>query len=280
MWILFAGRNLLAGWMYVWMAILAGHSRPPNHKLQNSYFFVDITKLLSYYECNSFNERQFIMGTKERRQRETESRRRDILEAARHLFWQKGFAGTSIPQIAHRAEVAPGTIYLYFPSKETLYVELLMAGYGILRQRLTAEADRAAPPRELAERLIDVFLGFADEYPEYYEIIFFLVQKERSGGWEGHFPAESVARVRALEVECKSIASGILENAGIAEPDIRVETLEAVWSMLSGVVFYFGSTPDGARVAARAKEMILRAIFSGFVTYDPDNRASKEEVTS
>jgi AcrR family transcriptional regulator len=220
------------------------------------------------------------MGTRERRRRETEGRRRDILEAARHLFWQKGFAGTSIPQIAHQAEVAPGTIYLYFPSKETLYVELLMAGYEILRQRLTAEAQRAAPPRELAERLIDIFLRFADEYPEYYEIIFFLVQKERNGGWEGHFPADSVARARAFEAECKAIASGILGKAGIAESEVRTDTVEAVWSMLSGVIFYFRSTPDGARVAARAKEMILTAIFSRIGPDDPDSQGSRKGVTS
>jgi AcrR family transcriptional regulator len=202
------------------------------------------------------------MGTRERRQRESEHRRKGILEAARHLFWQNGFAGTSIPQIAQKAEVAPGTIYLYFPSKEALYVELLMAGYEILRQRLTEEAKRPAPSREQAERLLNVFLAFANEYPEYYEIIFFLVQKERSGGWEGHFPADSVARVRAYEADCKSIAAGILDHAGLGEPGRRTDTVEAVWSMLSGVIFHFRSTPDGVRVAARAKEMILTAIFS------------------
>jgi len=203
------------------------------------------------------------MGTRERRQREADNRRMEILEAAQRLFWQKGYTATSIPQIAREAELAPGTIYLYFRSKEALYVELLMEGYAILHQRLTVEAHRPVPPAEQAARLLDVFLTFAREYPKYYEIIFFLLQKERSGGWEGHFPGDALARVRAHEAACKALAARILERAGYKNPSLRSDTVEAVWSMLSGVIFHFGSDPAGMRVAARAKDMILTAIFSG-----------------
>ncbi len=203
------------------------------------------------------------MGTRERRQREADNRRQEILDAAQRLFWKNGYAGTSIPQIAKEAELAPGTIYLYFPSKEALYVELLMEGYQILHDRLAVEARRPVPPEEQAARLLDVFLNFAREFPEYYEIIFFLVQRERNGGWEGHFPADAIARVRAHEIACKTLASHILERAGSRDPKSRSDTVEAVWSMLSGVIFHFRSDPAGRRVAARAKEMILAAIFSG-----------------
>ncbi len=203
------------------------------------------------------------MGTRERRQREADQRRKDILRAAQRLFWQQGYARTSVPQIAREAELAPGTIYLYFPSKEALYVELLMEGYQILHDRLTAEARRPSAPEEQASRLLDVFLTFAREYPEYYEIIFFIVQRERNGGWEGHFPAEAIARVRAHETACKTLASHILERSGFNDSRLRSDTVEAVWSMLSGVILHFGDDPAGRRVAARAKEMILTAIFSG-----------------
>jgi len=202
------------------------------------------------------------MGTRERRKREADQRRAEILEAAQRLFWQKGYSATSIPQIAREAELAPGTIYLYFRSKEALYVELLMEGYEILHQRLTAEAQRSVPPADQAARLLDVFLKFAREYPKYYEIIFFLLQKERSGGWEGHVPKDALARVRKHETACKALAARILERAGYKDSGLRNNTVEAVWSMLSGVIFHFGTDPAGMRVAARAKEMILAAIFA------------------
>jgi AcrR family transcriptional regulator len=202
------------------------------------------------------------MGTQERRRREADKRRQEILSAAQQLFWKNGYAGTSIPEIARTAELAPGTIYLYFPSKEALYIELLMEGYETLHGRLLAAIQHPGPHVEQAAHLLDVFLAFAREYPEYYDIIFFLMQKERSGGWEGNFPAEALARVRAHEAACKAIASGMLEREGFKHPRGRAETVEAVWSMLSGVIFHFRNDPAGERVAARAKEMILTAIFA------------------
>lgn len=54
-----------------------------------------------------------------------EERKRSIIEAARPLFAEKGFHGTSIREIARAAEVSEALIYKHFPSKEALYEELL-----------------------------------------------------------------------------------------------------------------------------------------------------------
>lgn len=201
------------------------------------------------------------MGTKERRQREADSRRQEILSAARGLFWKNGYHGTSIPKIAEEAELAPGTIYLYFPSKEALYAELLLEGYGILHQRLLLASAQPRSPQSLAGSLVDVFLSFARDFPEYYNIIFFLVQRERSGGWEGIFPADTIARVHEQENLCKEVAATLLEKAGFQGSPERITTVEAVWSMLSGVIFHFGLDPQFESVACRAKELILSALF-------------------
>ncbi len=231
--------------------------------LQQKLFFC-LTEIFNWEdnELDSYCERYSFMGTRERRRREADRRRQEILNAAKLLFWKKGYAGTSIPEIARTAELAPGTIYLYFSGKEALYIELLIEGYEILRQRLVAASRHPAPPSEQAALLLDVFLAFAREYPEFYDIIFFLMQKERSGAWEGNFPAEAVARVREHEAASKAIASGILEKAGFDDSAGRADTVEAVWSMLSGVIFHFRNDPAGERVAARAKEMILAAVFA------------------
>jgi AcrR family transcriptional regulator len=61
----------------------------------------------------------------ERKQQERQARRRRIQEAAREVFTEKGYAKTSIEQIARRATLSVGAIYLYFRSKEDLYVSLL-----------------------------------------------------------------------------------------------------------------------------------------------------------
>src|SRR5690349_24789470 len=61
----------------------------------------------------------------ERKQHERQARRRRIQRAARSVFAEKGYAKTSIEQIAREASLSVGAIYLYFRSKEDLYVSLL-----------------------------------------------------------------------------------------------------------------------------------------------------------
>jgi AcrR family transcriptional regulator len=55
------------------------------------------------------------------RQRRKEARPQELLEAALALFVEKGFAATRSEEVASRAGVSKGTLYLYFPSKEELF---------------------------------------------------------------------------------------------------------------------------------------------------------------
>ncbi len=57
------------------------------------------------------------MGIKERRIREKEHRQNEILKAAQTLFFEQGFAATSMNQIAKAAELSKGALYLYFRNK-------------------------------------------------------------------------------------------------------------------------------------------------------------------
>lgn len=54
------------------------------------------------------------------------ARRQEILEAAAGLFAEKGYQRTAVKEVAERAGIAPGTIYLYFDSKGDLLIELMI----------------------------------------------------------------------------------------------------------------------------------------------------------
>ncbi|MCY1668165.1 TetR/AcrR family transcriptional regulator [Rhizobium sp. SL86] len=56
-----------------------------------------------------------------RRQRRKEARPSEIIDAGLSLFSEHGFAGTRLEDVAKRAGIAKGTVYLYFPSKEALF---------------------------------------------------------------------------------------------------------------------------------------------------------------
>ncbi|MEO8703491.1 MAG: helix-turn-helix domain-containing protein [Kofleriaceae bacterium] len=66
-----------------------------------------------------------MTNAQERKAQERQARRRRIQEAARTVFAERGYAGASIELIARAAQLSVGAIYLYFRSKEDLYVSLI-----------------------------------------------------------------------------------------------------------------------------------------------------------
>ena len=64
------------------------------------------------------------MGIEERKEREKQMRRGQIINAAEKVFAAKGFSGATIENIAEEAELSPATLYLYFKNKDELYASL------------------------------------------------------------------------------------------------------------------------------------------------------------
>lgn len=64
------------------------------------------------------------MGVKERKKREKAARRKQIQNAAKELFFSKGFNATTMEDIAKKEELSVATLYSYFKNKEELYASL------------------------------------------------------------------------------------------------------------------------------------------------------------
>jgi AcrR family transcriptional regulator len=203
------------------------------------------------------------MGTAERRDREKQQRRQLILKAARELFWERGFAGTTMPDVAREVELAPGTLYLYFPSKDALYAELLIEGYDQLLAELRRCVRAKTAPRRQAEALVDGFLGFARRHPEYFDIIFFVLQRETRGGPRAVLKPEQLARLEAREAACKAIAGGVIAAAG-SRHSAKEERLlvEAVWSMLVGFVSVWVKDPGFEELAGTVRGLLVDSLYS------------------
>ena len=85
-------------------------------------------------------------------------RRDAILAAALEEFSARGFEATRLDDVAARASIAKGTIYLYFRDKETLFQELIRAMLTPLVGTIEALGAVDVPLAILADRLIDVFV--------------------------------------------------------------------------------------------------------------------------
>src|SRR6516164_5716336 len=98
-------------------------------------------------------------GRKGARAARRDERRAAILAAALEEFAARGFAATRLDDVARRAGVAKGTIYLYFRDKESLFQELVRAMLSPLAGTIEAAALRDLPIRAVAEMIVDVFVN-------------------------------------------------------------------------------------------------------------------------
>ena len=85
-------------------------------------------------------------------------RRRQILDAAKHVFADSGYHGASIHAIIDRADIARGTFYLYFESKSAVFSSILDEAMESLRRlmhRIDVDDPNAAPPQvQLRQQIV------------------------------------------------------------------------------------------------------------------------------
>src|SRR5436853_5063200 len=87
-----------------------------------------------------------------------EARRAAILSAALEEFTARGYEGARLDDVAKRAGVAKGTIYLYFADKETLFQELVRSMVHPVLGMLEKLRDVDIPARTLVEALLTTFV--------------------------------------------------------------------------------------------------------------------------
>ncbi len=113
------------------------------------------------------------MGIAERRQREKEQRKIEILDAAERLFFSRSYEEVSMDEIAREVELNKATIYLYFKNKEALYATIVLRGVGILKAMYHECTKKPVPGIEKVVMLGRAYLVFSQKYPDYRKMIHF-----------------------------------------------------------------------------------------------------------
>ncbi|MBO0722218.1 MAG: TetR/AcrR family transcriptional regulator [Blastocatellia bacterium] len=90
--------------------------------------------------------------------------RRRILEAADSLIHELGFPSLRIEQIVERAGLSIGTFYLYFESKDDMFVNLVIENTGLLQRRVEAASQTEGTVRQRLDRVLETYLEFVKEH--------------------------------------------------------------------------------------------------------------------
>lgn len=92
-------------------------------------------------------------------------RREQLIEVARAVFAEKGYAAASVAEVAHRGQVSKPIVYEHFGGKDGLYAAVVGREMDELLRRITAALTGipAAHPRDLLTRAAAAFLGYIED---------------------------------------------------------------------------------------------------------------------
>jgi AcrR family transcriptional regulator len=195
--------------------------------------------------------------------RRKEARSAEIVDAAMSLFAIRGFAATTMAQIAARAGISKPTIYLYFKTKEDLFDAAIL-------DRVTSVMDRAAemvaadlPVRDAFGRVLRLIYAelIATDASVVLRVI--VAEGERSPRLRERYEALAVGRGRAIlaALIARGRASGELRDAPYVELPELLLAPALTLAVFGGTVEPFRSA-DHARFLEAHVDLVLNGILS------------------
>ena len=169
------------------------------------------------------------LGVKERRTRERESLRQEILDAARELFIEEGYESVSMRRIAEKIEYSPTTIYLYFQDKAELLNNICAETFEKLAVRLERSRARFRDPLERMREGLREYVEFGLQNPQHYRVTFMVSHPQASDQYNEAQAAgfRAYEHLRQSVVEC--IRAGKFHN-------VDVDTAsQSLWAGVHGV---------------------------------------------
>jgi AcrR family transcriptional regulator len=173
--------------------------------------------------------------TATRRQREREAREGAILAAARDLFLRNGIAATTVDDVARACQLAKGTLYLYFSSKDEIAFAVLLEATEDLLAALRESLDPDASALEQLQRLAVAYHRHFLARPEAFRFMFALPHE----AYAGRVGEDLLDRWAAAGNATLGLVAGLLRRADAAgdlDVDDPWSTAVALWSALTGVI--------------------------------------------
>jgi len=199
------------------------------------------------------------MGTEERRERERSARQEAIMASAKELFFAKGFNATTMDEIALRAELSKGALYLYFPSKEVLYATVLNEGLTILIERIEEAFTLDLPPDQMIRKFGEVHYRYYLDYREYSRIFFFREHRDVARQLPRELIQDNLKKgMRNFQRFIEVIQKGI--DQGIFAPVDPRQAAVTFWGATNGILFLFEDELNRELIGMDVEELIYYTI--------------------
>lgn len=185
------------------------------------------------------------MGISERKEREKQRRREEILDAAEKVFFTKGIEKSTMDDVADEAELSKGTLYLYFKSKEDIHWAITHRGIKDLLTNMEKIVDNGKNAIDNLLIIADAFIKFTQSEKQLANsILFFEGCDIENLNIDHEQIKDTFLNDSPIHLVTELVENGIQQ--GIIRDDIPVNILSNIlWSQLIGVL----------QVANRKKEL-------------------------
>jgi len=211
------------------------------------------------------------MGVHERKEREKEHRRDEILDAAQAVFFEKGLQSSTMDEIAEAAELSKGTLYLYYKSKEDLYLSVMMRGMGVLQDMFAKALSQGTNAIEVLQRISDTYYRFFLEHRNFFRMFHFFEHPQfHKQVSEEMRAACSTENHRTWDLVISAIQKGMDEGlirTDLSSPEIAV----LLWSSANAIMLRIESEQefwkhrlsiDLEHVLLKSNSLLLEAIMT------------------
>lgn len=179
-----------------------------------------------------------------------------ILDVAAELFASKRFHEVKLDDIAAKARVGKGTLYLYWSSKEDVYLAIIRRGFAAVLARVDQElSTHDGNHQEKLEAIVTAVIDFAFAYPEVYRIM-------RSGVLTPEDPDLQEVRSELVERIVALLKRG--RAAGDFDDPCPALTAQYILSFVRGALLY----PPPGLTRASLKRHILHVLGRGIRSGD------------
>ena len=176
------------------------------------------------------------MSLTEWKEREKEQRRNDIINVSRKLFADKDFDKVSMEDIAKKAGIGKGTLYLYFKNKESLYFAVVLKGIRIWAEIVSEGVKKDDSGLKRLISYGNANRGFSSEYPDYFRLLYSPTSIKKQFDMDKMTSSEEFQEVRELFKEIMSIGIDSIEK-GIDEGEIRSDVDPTEAAVLLSVIY-------------------------------------------
>lgn len=181
-------------------------------------------------------------------------RKGEIIQAAAKLFSNKSYHDVTMDQIAQEVGVAKGTIYLYFDSKEKLYLEILEETYEEIEAILEKEIAKGDPAPQKLKKILGLIFQF---YIQNMDVLRILSRDETHLIRE-HYEFTEHWRLRRIKLYQKILEKGISE--GSFRPANTELTALIIFGLVRSVMFFYHTDKSAGEIAEEVFSMISEGI--------------------